>query len=238
MRSAGGNKAPEGKRVRRETLSMMTRPETIHVGEKRDLGHPAGARQKSRTGEALAQAVGKEVRTLRLSLGMSASQLARATGLSNGMLSKVERGSTTPSFASLATIANALSVPVARLFASQEQRADYSLVRSGKGIPVRRHGAKAGYYYELLGHLLSGEKYIEPYLVTLTCDSSPSPGFQHTGIEFMYILEGSMVFRYADSLVELYSGDSLVFDANSIHGHERLLSETVRYLSVVFNLRA
>jgi mannose-6-phosphate isomerase-like protein (cupin superfamily) len=54
----------------------------------------------------------------------------------------------------------------------------------------------------------------------------------------MYILEGSMVFRYADSLVELYSGDSLVFDANSIHGHERLLSETVRYLSVVFNLRA
>jgi hypothetical protein len=47
-----------------------------------------------------------------------------------------------------------------------------------------------------------------------------------------------MVFRYADALVDLSCGDSLVFDANSIHGHERLLTETVRYLSVVFNLRA
>jgi len=218
---------------------MMTRPEPIPAADEAgSVVNPAVARRASQTGSALAQAVGKEVRNLRLSLGMSASQLAQASSLSNGMLSKIERGSATPSFASLASIAAVLKVPVARLFASQEQRADYSLVRAGKGIPVRRRGAKAGSEYELLGHLLSGEKYVEPYLVTLTCTSNPSPGFQHTGIEFMYILEGSMAFRYADAVVDLHSGDSLVFDANSIHGHERLLTETVRYLSVVFNLRA
>lgn len=230
-------KVVEGKRVKRGALSMMTRP-TIQ-GEADDRTTPsAPAPSKGPNGEALALAVGKEVKNLRLSLNMAANQLAEAAGLSNGMLSKIERGSTTPSFGTLVAISNALKVPVARLFASHEQRADYSLVRAGKGISVRRRGSRVGLDYELLGHLLSGEKYVEPYLVTLSSDSSTSPGFQHTGIEFMYMIEGSMVYRYADAVVELRPGDTMVFDANSIHGHERLIEAPVKYLSVVFNLRA
>ena len=46
-----------------------------------------------------------------------------------------------------------------------------------------------------------------------------------------------MVYRYADVLVELHPGDAMIFDANSIHGHERLFQSPVRRLSVVFNLR-
>lgn len=237
MQAAGKKKPIEGKRVRRGALSMMTRPSAKAVG---DEEKPAAVVPSDRgpSGGALAIAVGKEIKSLRLSLSMAANQLAEASGLSNGMLSKIERGSTTPSFSTLVAISTALKVPVARLFASYEQRADYSLVRAGKGISVQRRGSRVGLGYELLGHLLSGEKYVEPYLVTLSSESSTSPGFQHTGIEFMYMLEGSMTYRYGDALVELKPGDTLVFDANSIHGHERLVQAPVRYLSVVFNLRA
>lgn len=230
-------KVVEGKRVKRGALSMMIRPAS-HDEVEETTPPPRAAAVRAPSGEALAIAVGKEIKSLRLSLSMAANQLAEAAGLSNGMLSKIERGSTTPSFATLVGISNALKVPVARLFASHEQRADYSLVRAGKGISVQRRGSKIGLDYELLGHLLSGEKYVEPYLVTLSSESSTSPGFQHTGIEFMYILQGSMVYRYADAIVELRPGDTMVFDANSIHGHERLIEAPVKYLSVVFNLRA
>jgi quercetin dioxygenase-like cupin family protein/DNA-binding Xre family transcriptional regulator len=232
-----GKKKVEGKRVKRGALSMMIRPSIQDEGAGKPApSSPSGGPGMS--GDVLAIAVGKEIKSLRLSLSMAANQLAEAAGLSNGMLSKIERGSTTPSFGTLVSISNALKVPVARLFASHEQRADYSLVRAGKGISVRRRGSRVGLDYELLGHLLSGEKYVEPYLVTLKSDSSTNPGFQHTGIEFMYILEGSMVYRYADATVELRPGDTIVFDANSIHGHEKLIAAPVRYLSVVFNLRA
>jgi len=229
-------KPPDGKRVRRGALSMMTRAGLAATREEPSAS-TAGEPDGGQGGQALAAAVGQEIRSLRLSLSMAANQLAEAARLSNGMLSKIERGSATPSFTTLVSIAAALKVPVARLFASYNQQADYSLVRAGQGIAVQRRGQRAGLSYELLGHLLSGEKYIEPYLVTLTSEAADHPGFQHTGIEFMHMLEGAMVYRYADASMELRPGDTLVFDANFVHGHERLLTPTVRFLSVVFNLR-
>lgn len=218
----------QGKRVRRGALAVMTRP-----------APPAGSGkgENGRAARDLAVAVGKEIRSLRLSLNLAANALAQAAGLSNGMLSKVEAGQTTPSFATLAAIAEVLKVPVARLFASHDRQADYSLVKAGRGISVQRRGSRAGLDYELLGHLLSGEKYAEPYLVTIGQEAVAGPGFQHTGIELLYMLEGEMTYRYADKTVDLKPGDTMLFDANFIHGHERIGKEPVRFLSVVFNIR-
>ncbi|SDR44294.1 transcriptional regulator, XRE family with cupin sensor [Rhizobiales bacterium GAS113] len=212
---------------------MMIRPAS-ETGERGEL---AQAKADGRA-SMLAAAVGKEVRSLRRMLNMPATALAAVAGISNGMLSKIESGTATPSFSTLLALAEALKVPVARLFVGHDERADYSLVRSGKGITIRRRGSKAGITYQLIGHVLSGERYVEPYLVTIDETATDSPGFQHTGIEFMYVLRGSMLYRYAGSLFEIYEGDSLVFDAKAVHGHERILQGPVTYLSVVFNLRA
>lgn len=226
---------PEAKRPSRPALSMMTRP---HDGRDADAPEEAGdVSLEQLTGE-LSLSLGWEIRSLRLSLSMSAKDLAAKAGVSTGMISKLETGQVTPSLATLLAVAKALNVPVARLFVGQEKRADYSLVRAGDGIHVRRGGSRKGFDYRLLGHLLSGEKYIEPYLIEISDEAAPSPGFQHTGIEFMYMLSGRMTFRYSEDLIDLAPGDSVVFDANSVHGHEKLLAGPVRYLSVVFNLRS
>jgi transcriptional regulator with XRE-family HTH domain len=187
---------------------------------------------------SLAASVGKEIKNLRAGLKLTAHGLAEKAGLSKGMLSKIERGSATPSFTTLTALSTALNVPVARLFAGHVKREDFSLVRAGKGIEVQRRGPTVGLNYELLGHLLSGEPQIEPYLVTISDSATPGPGFQHPGIEFMYILQGSMQYRYADTIVELYPGDTLVFDSNAIHGHERLIETPVRFISIVITHRA
>lgn len=232
----------EKKRISRGTLGMMTRHRpTMRV----PTGHPGPeggqddpGRTKTTEAHALANSVGEQIRSLRRAAGLTTVELATRAGLSNGMLSKIERGTAHPSFVSIASIARALEVPVARLFASYDNRRDCSFVRAGQGLIVDRRGSKSGHSYELLGHLLSGEIYVEPYFVKIEKSGSGSASFQHTGIEFMYILSGSMKFRYADRMLDVGPGDSLLFDANAVHGAEEILNGPVSLLSVVINLRA
>jgi len=135
-------------------------------------------------------------------------------------------------------IASVLDVPVARFFASYDERRDLSIVRAGQGVTIERRGSVHGHRYELLGHSLTGELFVEPYLVTLTEEAEPSPTFQHTGMEFLYLLNGEMTYRYGDRTYELLPGDALVFDATALHGPEVLKKRPIIYLSVVLNLRA
>ena len=110
-------------------------------------------------------------------------------------------------------------------------------MQAGKGIVVDRVGAVAGYRYELLGHLLSGNLFAEPYLVTLLQGAEPYVTFQHPGLKFVYLLSGNVMYRYGCKVVTLGVGDSLLFDATALHGIEDTGAEPVSYLSVVFTFR-
>lgn len=70
--------------------------------------------------------IGAHVRIHRERLGLSMSELARVSGLSLSMLSRVERGLVSPSIQALARIASALRVSMAELLedVSPKQRAD------------------------------------------------------------------------------------------------------------------
>lgn len=59
---------------------------------------------------------GRRVRSLRRLRDITQADLAERTGLSIEYVSKVERGLTSPSFASITSIADALHVPVSSLF--------------------------------------------------------------------------------------------------------------------------
>lgn len=153
------------------------------------------------------------------------------------MLSRIERGLVSPSVETLTRVASGLGVPVSRFFADQPSRTDFSHVLAGRGIVVDRIGAVAGYRYELLGHQLSGNMFVEPYLVTLLPDAQPYVTFQHPGIKFLHLLTGSVHYRYGTKTVQLGPSDSLQFDASALHGIEAIDEGPVSYLSVVFTLR-
>lgn len=126
---------------------------------------------------------------------------------------------------------------ISRFFGDQPSRTDFSHVRAGHGIQVDRVGAVADYRYELLGHLLSGNLFVEPYLVTLLPGAEPYVTFQHPGLKFQYLLSGEVRYRYGAKVVELGAGDSLLFEASALHGIEAIGTQPVTYLSVVFTLR-
>ncbi|MDP9975227.1 transcriptional regulator with XRE-family HTH domain [Variovorax paradoxus] len=181
--------------------------------------------------------IGAQVRALRMAAEMSAGSLAKTSGISASMLSRIERGLVSPSVETLERLAQGLHVPVSRFFGDQARRTDFSHVRAGKGVVVDRFGAVADYRYELLGHLLSGNLFVEPYLVTLLPGADPYVTFQHPGLKFLYFLSGEVSYRYSGKSVAVGAGDSLLFDATALHGIEAIQTQPVSYLSVVFTLR-
>jgi DNA-binding XRE family transcriptional regulator len=61
-------------------------------------------------------AIGREVRAFRQQLDMTVMELAKAAGLSTGMLSKIENGGISPSLSTLQALSRALHVPVTAFF--------------------------------------------------------------------------------------------------------------------------
>lgn len=186
---------------------------------------------------ALEQAIGRQVRRYRKQLGLTITEMCDRTGLSAGMVSKIENGNTSPSLATLRSLATALNVPVTSLFREFEEQRDATFVKAGQGLAIERQGTRAGHQYQLLGHSVHSDVSVEPYLITLDKDSDVFPIFQHAGIEFLYILEGSMVYRHLNATYTMNPGDSLFFDSDAPHGPEELVDLPVRFLSVITRSR-
>jgi transcriptional regulator with XRE-family HTH domain len=187
---------------------------------------------------SLEASIGRKVRNLRQRLQLTASEVAAEAGLSTGMLSKIENGGTSPSLSTLQALARALNVPLTSFFADFEERRDCSYVRAGQGVAIERRGTKSGHRYELLGHSLSGDIVVEPYLITLSEDAEPYAMFQHEGVEFLYMLTGRLVYRHADRLYPMEPGDALFFDAGAPHGPEELIERPMTYLSIIIYPRS
>jgi transcriptional regulator with XRE-family HTH domain len=185
--------------------------------------------------KVLEVAIGHEVRAFRKKLGITVADLAAATDISLGMLSKIENGITSPSLTTLQALSRALGVPLTAFFRRFEEERNAVFVKSGEGVDVERRGTRAGHQYTLLGHIGSDSSgvLVEPYLITLTEDSDIFPTFQHDGLEFLYMLEGEVVYRHSNNLYRMTPGDSLFFDADAPHGPEELTRLPIRYLSII-----
>ncbi|MFA9231159.1 MAG: hypothetical protein RIR95_282 [Pseudomonadota bacterium] len=183
----------------------------------------------------LEMAIGRSVRALRRQQGMTVADLAGATGLSIGMLSKIENGITSPSLTTLQVLSHAFSTPITAFFRGFEERREVQHVKAGDHLEIERRGTRSGHQYHLLGHIGSNDSgvVVEPYLITLTTESDVFPAFQHDGIELLYMLEGEVTYRHGDQLFHLEPGDSLFFDADAQHGPEVLVKLPARYLSVI-----
>lgn len=185
--------------------------------------------------KVLEVAIGRQVRELRKHQRMTGAALAGKTGLSVGMLSKIENGVISPSLNTISVLANALGVPIVQLFAGYEEQRGCMHVKAGEGVEIERAGTRAGHQYQLLGHIGSNASgvVVEPYLLTLTDKSDRFPIFQHEGMEMLYILEGRVNYRHGEKFYLLEPGDSLLFDADAPHGPEEIVEFPLRYLSVI-----
>ena len=195
--------------------------------------NPHSVREKAE--KVLEVAIGREVRAFRRKKGITVADLSQSTGLSIGMLSKIENGNTSPSLTTLQTLAHALSVPLTSFFRGFEEARVAVHTKSGEGVELEREGTRANHQYDLLGHIGANASgvIVEPYLITLSDEADIFPTFQHGGIETIYMLEGEVDYRHGDDIYPLKPGDTLFFDAYAPHGPQVLVKLPARYLAII-----
>ncbi|MCW5321708.1 XRE family transcriptional regulator [Verminephrobacter aporrectodeae subsp. tuberculatae] len=183
---------------------------------------------------ALEESVGAAIRELRLKEGLTIAEVSELAGISRGMLSKIETGSTMAGMDTLARIARALGVAMSVLFSKYDAETSTAQhVRKGAGMEVVRRGTKSGHTYHLLAYGQGAVKLFEPFLITMEDDSQRYPTFQHPGTEFLYMLSGCIAYRSGNQTYVLEPGDSLTFDGKVAHGPEKLLKFPIKFLSVI-----
>jgi len=223
-----------------EQLLMPNQIKALNKTRKKgQMGKPVLSQDPHKPGnvreKVLEVAIGRAVRSFRRQHNITVADLAKSTGISIGMLSKIENGVTSPSLTTLQTLANALSIPLTSFFRGFEEQREAAHVKSGEGAEADRRGTRAGHQYNLLGHIGSNSSgvIVEPYLITLTAESDIFPDFQHGGMEFIYMLEGEVEYRHGNKKFILKPGDSFFFDADAPHGPQRHIKLPARYLSII-----
>jgi transcriptional regulator with XRE-family HTH domain len=196
----------------------------------------AGAEAASRAGildAGVGWVIAQRVREYRNQLGLTVEQLAERSGISKGMLSKIENAQASPSLGTLVKLAAAISVPLTALFRGLDEEHDALVVRAGQGIEIVRKGTRVGHHYQLLGEMRGPNKVVEPMLVTLSEHSEVFPLFQHPGVEFIYVLEGVVEYGYGADRYVLRPGDAIQFSGEVVHGPTELVELPIRFLSVI-----
>lgn len=182
----------------------------------------------------LDRALGFAVRHERLRQGLTIAQLSKRTGLSTGMLSKIQNGQASMSLDSLSRVAAALGVSMSNLLKAFETRTGGAQhIKRDSAMEVVRRGTKRGHTYHLLAYDQGPRKFYEPFLISMDDESEVFPTFEHPGTEFIYMLQGKIEYRHGKYSYVLEAGDSLSFNGNISHGPERLIKLPIRFLSII-----
>ena len=177
--------------------------------------------------------IAQRIRECRQVRDQTVAHLAATSGISKGMMSKIENGQASPSLATLGSIARALEVPVTALFRGLEEEHDALYVAAGKGLEIIREGTRSGHRYQLLGTMRGANRRMEPLLVTLSQQQEVFPLFQHPGTELLYMLEGAFEYGHGNARYVLRPGDTLQFDGEIPHGPTKIIKTPVRFLSII-----
>lgn len=176
--------------------------------------------------------IAQQVKRYRNQLSISAVELAARTGLSKAMISRIESASTSCSLTTLQRLADGLRIPVTALFRGVDSDRDASFTKAGAGSVSVRSGTQHGHEYRMLGALKDVPDALEPTLVTLTDSSDVFPLFQHPGTEFIFILEGRMIYGHGGYEYDMSPGDSLLLDGEGPHGPLNLIDVPIRFLAI------
>jgi len=182
----------------------------------------------------LEKRIGDVIKHLRLSANLTLAELSSGAGMSSAMLSRVENGMATASLDSLERLCHALGVNLSDLFRQTEQNeGSAQLLKKSDQMEVVRVGTKHGHTYRLLSYDRGPRKIFEPFLIEMDRKSQSWPRFAHPGVEFIYMLQGRVEYRFGDKTYILEPGDAFTFSGDVVHGPERMLDERAKFLAII-----
>ena len=190
--------------------------------------------EKSNRPFGLDQYIGMKVKNARQKENLKIADVARISGISQGMISKIENAQVSTSLETLNRLCEAVSLPISKLFNDfdrPDSRAQFT--KAGNGLEVVRRGTDKGHTYHLLNYQRGANRSFEPFLISFDDLSEVFPSFSHPGEVFLYCVEGRISYRHGNHVYEMEPGDSLTFDAEIPHGPEKITEVPIKLLQVV-----
>lgn len=163
--------------------------------------------------------IAQRIRGMREILEISVEDMAQRTDVTVAEYQEYETGAKDYSFTFLYECAKAFGIDVVELLTGENPKLGaYSVVRSGKGLPIRR---RKSFTYQHLAYRMKN-KLAEPFLVTAPYleeeQSQPIHLTHHEGQEMDYVLKGSLKVQVDDHIEVLGEGDTIFYNSGHPHG--------------------
>ena len=168
-------------------------------------------RRVAQPAAATVAAIGGRLRSARQARGLTLQEVADATGLNKGFISRLERDEVSPSVASLVSVCEVLGIRVGDLF----EPPSTSLVRANEGKPINFGGRKVREFLltpgtqsdlQVIHSILKAGGSGGEELYTLDCE-----------VEFVYVIRGQLEVSVSGESVLLTAGDAFTFPGREPH---------------------
>uniref|UniRef100_UPI00313BC172 helix-turn-helix domain-containing protein n=1 Tax=Inquilinus sp. OTU3971 TaxID=3043855 RepID=UPI00313BC172 len=199
-------------------------------GKRSHLSSPEQSRPGARDA---AGAFGGRVRTTREKENLTLEQLAKLSGVSRAMLSKIERGEKSPTIGIAKQIAHALGASFSSLVGDESPtRRTFALVTKDQRQVFR--DPETGFERSLLSPNMPGMT-VEVVLHHLPANTSTgrSPPHQPAAGKHVIVFQGQVVVATTDNETVLSEGDCLYFEADVEHWFENRAAKPAEYYLII-----
>ena len=165
--------------------------------------------------------IGEKLRLLRQGKELGLVQLGQHTGLSPGMLSKIERGQLFPTLQTLLRIAMVFEVGLDHFFVQPEKRRAFEIVRCQERLrlPDRPDNPAPTYFFESLDFPVANRR-ISAFKAVFSPGAEASVPHEHAGEELIFVISGRLAVSVEGERIVLNNDDALHLDANVIHNYQ------------------
>ena len=178
--------------------------------------------------------VGQRIRKIREEKGVTLEELSRLTGFDVEFLSSIEKNEAQPQLGTVIKLSKALDSAFGRLVSGVGDRL-YSITRKSERRIVSRSTSKTGkkqlYTYKSLAPEVKG-RHMEALIVQLEVDPDKEISV-HDGEEFIFVLDGIVIFEIGDDKFELEAGDSVYYLSTTPH-HIAAKNDKATILAVLY----
>lgn len=161
-------------------------------------------------------AFGRRIRTVRERKGLTMKEVAEKVGVTESLISQIERDRVSPSVDTLMSIADILAIDLEYLFRDFKKNKTVTIVRKNARSMRRLHGVN---YYQLSAIADTSEEYaIEAVMLEIEKGKTRgNPEYGHPGKELGVILSGEGELSYGTESYSLKEGDSISFASDIPH---------------------
>jgi transcriptional regulator with XRE-family HTH domain len=159
---------------------------------------------------------GEKLRAVRERKGYTLKVVAQAAGVSESLVSQIERNRVSPAIDTLLSLADALEIDLEYLFEEYRRERPVRVIHAGERRQLDEHSI----IYEEVVRPLEGDgaHAIEAYYITIPVGEETKRGsYGHLGREFGIVTDGQGELHYETSIYPLDKGDSIAFAATAPH---------------------